>query len=181
MHPVYLGRSIFAPLFELPPVTIPARSQRLTPSLFDAWQRTRFFLQALTLHGLRVTVFRIAALLVYASSVISYRYTLRFCLESIQARPRRRFFIHRAHNPKRLYIHRLGYPLIPAITCTVKDISRIKRRFLPAFHSSRRVSRAFTYCFSSGSRSSFKASTPRQGISKSGGHPRKMHRGSACN
>lgn len=24
----------------------PARSQRLTPSLFDAWQRTRFFLQA---------------------------------------------------------------------------------------------------------------------------------------
>ena len=145
-HPVSLGRSIFAPLFELPPVTIPARSQRLTPSLFDAWQRTRFFLQALTLHGLRVTVFRIEALLDYASSVISYRYTLRFCLESIQARPRRRL-IHRAHNPKRLYIHRLGYPLIPAITCTVKDISRIKRRFLPAVHSSRRVSHAFTYCF----------------------------------
>ena len=128
----------------------------------------------------RVTVFSIAALLVYASSVVSYRCTLRFCLESIQARPRRRFF-HRAHNPIRLYIHRLGYPLTPAITCTVKDISRIKRRFLPAVHSSRRVSHAFTYCFSSGSRSSFQASTPRQGISKSGGHPRTMHRGRACN
>lgn len=65
------------------------------------------------LQGLRVTFFRIAALLDFASSVISYRYTLRFCLESIQARPRRRL-IHRAHNPTRLYIHRLGYPLIPA-------------------------------------------------------------------
>lgn len=62
-HPVSLGRSIFAPLLELPPVTIPAGSQRLTPSLLDAWQRTRFFLQALTLHGPRVTVFRIAYLL----------------------------------------------------------------------------------------------------------------------
>lgn len=58
--------------------------------------------------------FGIAVLLVFDSSVISYRYTLRFCLESIQARPRRRFLIHHAHNPKRLYIHRLSYPLIPA-------------------------------------------------------------------
>lgn len=46
-HPVFLGCSIFAPLFELPPVTIPAGSQRLTPSLLDAWQRTRFFCKLL--------------------------------------------------------------------------------------------------------------------------------------
>lgn len=61
-HPVSLGRSIFAPLLELPPVTIPAGSQRLTPSLLDAWQRTRFSASSYV-HGPRVTVFSIAYLL----------------------------------------------------------------------------------------------------------------------